>query len=73
MWSRQRPSSEPSLAKDQNLAHRGQDCAADGGAVGGSAEDDVSQSTPQERISERRQVVEVPKTSRQESVEVVVV
>ena len=32
---------------------------------------EVVLTAPQERISERSQVVEVPKTSRQESVEVV--
>ena len=54
----QRPSPERRFDDGPNLAaHRGQDCAGDGGAVVGSAEDDVSQRT-QRRPAE--QIVDPP-------------
>ena len=53
----QRPSPGRFGAGPNLAAHRGQDCAGDGGAVGGSAEDDVSQRT-QRRTA--KQIVDTP-------------
>ena len=54
----QRPSLERRFGEGPNLtAHRGLDCTGGGGAVGGSAEDDVSQRT-QRRTAE--QIVDPP-------------